>query len=493
MSTGSKMPPTVYQAQQRPGFHPAQARGAAVVQPKLAATSASRHQPASPPVYRPQLAPKVLQAKMPAAHQPLKQMNRGSAAPPVYRPQPMPKVLQPKIASNQQSRASDSPRQPVAPPVYRPQPPARCMQPKMASVQPQRPSTQGKPPAAPPAYRPGAVPHVLRQHNSSSQTQALRQPTPHPHGGAVAVQRATMAMSVQAANRPSAAKSLRGVAQPQSRKYLPHQSARVIQRMETEMTTIVPSHVPVSTPMNFSGETVKTAGGTWEATEYYAKPGVKDPSARGAHMKLKFTPEEPVNATLIGLVQTVRPVKNKNYFYLNPTVAYRSANGVSIDQEHQSRSPLYADDPAQSGATLGSTPLTVGAGEHGYRYKNHLDVWQVKAAWLEDNPQMRGVNDISGQLFETTALAVAGVDKGKYYGSVSWGWTWEPGGEVEIEHLQVVAYGNASETFGLAAKMWNAMPTSQKETTQQLPPVPPPISAPIKHKTPFESIDNDQL
>ena len=95
------------------------------VQPKAATVSPRR--PATPPVYRPQPAPRVLQRKTVA--QPSATQAR-PVAPPAYRPQPVPKVLQRKTNGTPQP-ANQTKRAPVAPPVYRPQP-KPTLQPKAA-------------------------------------------------------------------------------------------------------------------------------------------------------------------------------------------------------------------------------------------------------------------------------------------------------------------------------------------------------------------------
>ncbi|MDT7688618.1 MAG: hypothetical protein QOE46_1377 [Acidobacteriota bacterium] len=106
------------QEQVRKQSHPA-------IQPKAAIIS--HKQPVTPPVYRPQPTPRVLQRK--AVVQPPATQARTSA-PPAYRPQPIPKVSQRKTNGNPQP-ANQPKRAPVAPQVYRPEP-KRILQPKQA-------------------------------------------------------------------------------------------------------------------------------------------------------------------------------------------------------------------------------------------------------------------------------------------------------------------------------------------------------------------------
>jgi len=117
MNAGRKWPPQANAQRHIPGQQPIRPRGPNVLQPKAAAPQV-RQTPTAPPVYRPQPAPRVLQAKMPATHHPAKQPQRAPAAPPVYRPQPAPKVLQAKTAGVRQQTAYNPPR-PAASPACR--------------------------------------------------------------------------------------------------------------------------------------------------------------------------------------------------------------------------------------------------------------------------------------------------------------------------------------------------------------------------------------
>ena len=94
--------------QQADKLHPHQPH---VMQPKLAQASQVKNRPVAPPIYRLQPA-KIVQPKI--AHAAMRNPNQ-LVAPPVYRPQSTPKALQPKVASGQQARTIQPPRQPVAP------------------------------------------------------------------------------------------------------------------------------------------------------------------------------------------------------------------------------------------------------------------------------------------------------------------------------------------------------------------------------------------
>jgi hypothetical protein len=116
-----------------------------------------------------------------------------------------------------------------------------------------------------------------------------------------------------------------------------------------------------------NGDTVTTAGGTWTAVEYNSKMGRIDPKARGLHIKLRFTPNDTVDATRIVLVQTVSAIKNNEFYFLNQTVENRSIYNVSIDQTQESATPDYVAIPTSVGGSFGSAPLDDKAGTHGHR------------------------------------------------------------------------------------------------------------------------------
>jgi hypothetical protein len=221
------------------------------------------------------------------------------------------------------------------------------------------------------------------------------------------------------------------------------------------------------------GESVDTAGGTWTAARYVAIERLDFVPAWGASMRLEFTPKAPANATKIALVQSVLAFKNGAFYYHDDdTTEARSYAGTSIDQAPGSRSPFYADNPTTGNGTLGSSSVQQNAGEHGYRYTNFWGTRKVKNAWLRDTPHFRDVNAASCQIFETTAIAVEGEDKGTYYGSVSWGWRRRDNGTVKLEPLKVVSQGSVSDAFKLSLAQWNKTETSANQTPQQLPNAP---------------------
>ncbi len=216
------------------------------------------------------------------------------------------------------------------------------------------------------------------------------------------------------------------------------------------------------------GDSVTTAGGTWTAVEYWSRAEMasrrggrihRDPTARGLHMKLRFTPNDTVDATRIVLVQTVMAMRDWEPYFIDESVERRAATHFSIDQSGASRSPEYAANPAQSGGGFGAAPVQAGAGEHGHRYQCSPGRWCMKPAWLQDDPHLTAVGEMAQHRFETTAIAAEGNDRGRYYGSVSWGYAWTGAGVVKLVPLEVMTAGYAaSDQFRDSAIKWNSTP-----------------------------------
>jgi hypothetical protein len=98
----------------------------------------------------------------------------------------------------------------------------------------------------------------------------------------------------------------------------------------------------------------------------------------------------------------------------------------------------------------------------GYSYKvNAQDAARTTHdAALNDEPQ--GIKRKgAGMSFETAALAIDGADKGKYYGSVKWGY--KIGGTAtapkveaaDISDITAASSGTPTANFIEAAKLWN--------------------------------------
>ena len=243
---------------------------------------------------------------------------------------------------------------------------------------------------------------------------------------------------------------------------------------------------------------VKTNGGEFD-TDHYTPTNV--PPRRGgtvgktigASIRLHFTPNDLVEADLIGTVQTVRtlratkaggpidatsfPTPHKGTLALGKK---DSDPGRVIDQTDTgtrrapNTNPLYATD-AKPGAipkTLTEAvpaPETAGAGagygkdtfgEHGFRKKKPDGSFEVKKATLADSPN-RSIEFAKQewvQTFEVSALALSGPLANTYLGSVEWGWKCDAAGNAALAPpaIRLISPGLPSSAFTDAAKKWNA-------------------------------------
>jgi hypothetical protein len=339
---------------------------------------------------------------------------------------------------------------------------ARSAQPRM----PERGAAAARvlPPPPPVVFR-AAKPMPMPPHPRAPQVALQPKGVPLPVRPLAPHVQAALGRNAQAKLAPGGAATPRRAPAPPP-VFAPHAAPRVVQRSTQVVESVEPLPKNIL-GMNRDGDTVKTAGGTWTAARYVALRRFNHGPCHGAHIKLAFTPEHPVNATKIALVQTVTVAKNERMYYGNETIKARSVVGTSIDQDEESRSPLYID-ALGGGDALGSSDVQEGAGEHGHRYLAGEN-WQVKAASLSDTPHLRDVGTFSFQVFETTALAVAGVDAGTYYGSVKWGWWQKSDGDVLLVPLRVLSFGSVTDEFKTSLAKWNETPTSKGETPQQLP------------------------
>ncbi|HKR10842.1 MAG TPA: hypothetical protein VJT15_02200 [Pyrinomonadaceae bacterium] len=390
--------------------------------------------PAAPAVYRPQATPKVLQTKLARTAQPVVPVRppQRSAPAPVYTP----KVLQAKKVV-----PLPVPRKPEP----RPQPVPKVVQPKRIAPKP--------------AFSPKAIQRKTIQ----------RKAIAHRPAGVIQPKYATGTyVTVLSDTGPwyGVVSSLLPTG------YRVRMGGTTDHLVDVDDDSIAP-HPSFARRLEEwrNGDTVTTAGGTWTAVEYNSKMGAQDPTARGLHIKLEFTPNHTVDATRIVLVQTVTAIKNDQIYYKDQSVANRARFHVSIDQTGDSASPEYAAAGGPtSGGAFGRAPVQNAAGQHGYRYKPWFQAWRVQSAWLTDNPHMRGITGFSQQRFETTAIAAEGTDRGRYYGSVRWGWVWRPGTAVKLIPLEVINPGyGASQQFRESAKQWNITQTTTGRAPTQIP------------------------
>ncbi len=222
-----------------------------------------------------------------------------------------------------------------------------------------------------------------------------------------------------------------------------------------------------------------TWGGEFETTTYttLAIPGVD-----GVDIALEFRPNDKVDAKKIGMVQTTiatekgAPVligtgAEQAVYKQRAVAAGKTGAGRQIDQLPRPgfANPLYATGAAGAADRLRTTPTVADWGHHGWRYTDSAGKLHKQNALLKDTPKLSSARKESGQKFETTALAVEGVQEGTYYGSVSWGWEKNAAGVVTKLPLTRVSKDAPSGAFSAAAQKWNTSKTIAGKSTIALP------------------------
>lgn len=230
---------------------------------------------------------------------------------------------------------------------------------------------------------------------------------------------------------------------------------------------------------------VNTWGGEWDTDRYSIS---QSGQRRSADIKLRFSPNDTVNAELIGLTQSVRTIHNKKPFYINSDLFYKGRaiqsgdaitvdaatgetdEGTMIDRLKSYNNPIYAVDTLPS-TSLDDPSTSATWGQHGYHYKDSKGTLHDQDAILIDAPGIGSVDvsKDSAQVFETAALATKGTQAGTYYGSVRWGWRTDSKGNFSKIPLSKGSEGVPSSTFMKAAEIWNAAKSSTGAATVNLP------------------------
>jgi hypothetical protein len=220
---------------------------------------------------------------------------------------------------------------------------------------------------------------------------------------------------------------------------------------------------------------VATSGGDWETFQYAPRKDFNEqldrvPEAqgtRGVDIMLRFTPNDSVDAELIGLTQSAQSVV-AGAPMVKPKQAARSIpaadakpidtgpgetdEGTHIDQSALGNNPIYAVDGDTDSLAADATAAN---GQHGWHYKDAAGQPKTQEAELVDTPRRDGAQTDSHQVFETTALATKGAQLGTYYGSIRWGWRTDAAGNLTTIPLEKVSDGVPSSTFLKAAGLWN--------------------------------------
>ena len=217
-------------------------------------------------------------------------------------------------------------------------------------------------------------------------------------------------------------------------------------------------------------------GGTWSIDSYNTVTARRGREIGVEVDKLRFKPNEKVSSTKIGLTQVLKAYMGGVHSPVSATSRRRTVTsgigkGVELDQDAKNTNPLYAAEGSSETEKLGETATEAGYGQHGYHYVTDIVSGDTdeQDAYLYDKPQRPGRTNNAGQIFETTALAVEGSDKGTYYGSVEWGWTADARGNFTKLPLKKKSDGVPTAQFNAAAKLWNLTRTSEGKTPIQLP------------------------
>ena len=221
---------------------------------------------------------------------------------------------------------------------------------------------------------------------------------------------------------------------------------------------------------------VKTWGGEFDTDKYEL---TSDPGMDGVDIELRLKPGTNVNAELIGMTQTARSREKGAPVIIGSGAAKKALEertipsgevgaGTRIDRLASLRIPLYGTDDPTTGSSLASGVAT-STTQHGWRYTDKAGNLQKQDALLKDRSQLFSTRKESSQVFETTALAVKGVQEGTFYGSVQWGWEKDAAGTVKKLPLSLVSQGVPTATFGRASELWNKAKTSGGKETIDLP------------------------
>lgn len=218
---------------------------------------------------------------------------------------------------------------------------------------------------------------------------------------------------------------------------------------------------------------------------------------------LTYTPKDPTDSTKIGLVQISRGYENsvkkgnkilyddqtreshaiKSEDSTFSTALNENEEGFHVDREGSALNPLYAATSAKEGEALsqGKTDIPVekkkdsggeyyeGAGQHGWHYtENGQPKHQIANIFDVPNFSITQGNT-GGIVLETAAVALEGNQKGRYYGSVTWGWNVDANETLTPNHIKLASMGAVTPTFMKAAHMWNAGTNSKGKATTDLP------------------------
>jgi len=226
---------------------------------------------------------------------------------------------------------------------------------------------------------------------------------------------------------------------------------------------------------------VATWAGEFDTDKYDTMLDAAKKNEVGVKIDLRFKPGKHADAELIGMVQmaTSKDTGKAVYPGGSATIKARSiaagtpGEGAHIDQLEKYRNPLYATGAAKATDKLADTPTHMEPGRrwgrHGWRFTDKAGKLQKRDALLFDKAKLDPHGPKSSQVFETTAVALKGVQEGTWYGSVQWGWESDAANKFKKLPLKLVRKDVPTGTFSTAAGLWAAKPTSTGAATIPLP------------------------
>lgn len=167
--------------------------------------------------------------------------------------------------------------------------------------------------------------------------------------------------------------------------------------------------------------------------------------------EIEFKPNATADSTKVGLVQAINRKIGGSSAPLDSNMAEMTTpNGTVIDQITDYRNPLYATGSSEPAA--GKDKLETYSTPDGQHGEKKAAGWT--SAKIGDKPSVYGGNN-SQAMFETSAIALEGTEKGQYYGSIEWGWKQNGAGVLEKVPINIKSMGVPSQEFMKAAEKWN--------------------------------------
>jgi hypothetical protein len=208
---------------------------------------------------------------------------------------------------------------------------------------------------------------------------------------------------------------------------------------------------------------VSSWGGDFDTPTYRTeKDGAGNPV--GVKIKLEFTPNDKADSTRIGMTQAVNskdvgvPVA-ADAETGGRSVAAGASKGLHIDQLAGFVNPIFYTKAGAAGDTLASTARAAD-GRDGFRFLDNTGALKERSARIEDTPVLDPHGANASQIFESTAIAMRGVQAGVYYGSVRWGWRTNAAGKFHRLPLTLVSDDAPSASFNAARRLWNTTKTA---------------------------------